>query len=159
LTRRWARRGSRPQAPRDQRYKWAYLFGAACPERACATGLVLPCANVKAMNEHLAEISRVVAPGAHAVVVMDGAGYHEKAEAQLDIPQNISLLTLPPYSPELNPVENVWQFLRQNYLANRVFENYEAILDACCQAWRELLDAPNKIASITQRSWARYVIN
>lgn len=88
---------------------------------------------------------------------MDGAGYHEKAKAELDIPDNISLLTQPPYSPELNPVENVWQFLRQNYLANRVFENYEAILDACCHAWRELLNAPDKIASITTRRWAQRV--
>ena len=109
------------------------------------------------MNAHLAEISRAVARGAHAVVVMDGAGYHEKAEAELDIPDNISLLTQPPYAPELNPVENVWQFLRQNYLANRVFENYEAILDACCHAWRELVSAPNKIVSITQRNWAQHV--
>lgn len=156
MTRRWARRGSRPQAPRDQRYKWAYLFGAVCPQRACARGLVLPCANAKAMNEHLAEISRAVVPGAHAVVVMDGAGYHEKA-AGLNVPDNISILTLPPYSPELNPAENVWQFLRQNYLANRVFENYDAILDACCHAWRKFTADPNKIVSITQRSWATCV--
>jgi transposase len=137
LTRIWARRGSRPAAPRDQRYKWAYLFGAVCPQRACAAGLVLPCANTKAMIAHLDEISRAVAPGAHAVLVMDGAGYHEKAIASL--PSNISLLTLPAYSPELNPVENVWQFLRQNHLANRVFEDYDAILDACCDAWRNFL--------------------
>lgn len=155
LTRRWARRGTRPVAPRDQRYKWAYLFAAVCPERACATGLVLPCANTKAMTAHLKEISRAVAPGAHAVLVMDGAGYHEKAI--VEPPSNISLLTLPAYSPELNPVENVWQFLRHNHLANRVFEDYDAILDACCDAWRSLLNAPDKIASITQRSWAMRV--
>ena len=107
------------------------------------------------MIAHLHEISRAVAPGAHAVLVMDGAGYHEKAIVQL--PANISLLTLPPYSPELNPVENVWQFLRQNNLANRVFENYDAILDACCDAWRSFSGAPHKIASITQRSWATQV--
>jgi transposase len=117
--------------------------------------LVLPCANAKAMNAHLKEISLAVAPGAHAVLVIDGAGYHEKAE--LTVPPNISLLTQPPYSPELNPVENVWQFLRQNYLANRVFDDYEAIIDACCHAWREFLVAPNRIASITQRTWATCV--
>jgi transposase len=155
LTRRWARRGTRPAAPRDQRYKWAYLFGAVCPERACAAGLVLPCANAKAMIAHLEEISRAVTPGAHAVLVMDGAGYHEKAIAKP--PSNISLLTLPAYSPELNPVENVWQFIRQNHLANRVFQDYDAILDACCDAWRSFLNAPDKIASITHRSWAARV--
>jgi len=107
------------------------------------------------MTIHLNEISRAVAPGAHAVLVMDGAGYHERAIVEL--PSNISLLTLPAYSPELNPVENVWQFLRQNHLANRVFENYDAILDACCAAWRCFINAPDKIASITQRSWAAQV--
>jgi transposase len=109
------------------------------------------------MNAHLAEIGRAVAPEAHAVVVLDGAGYHEKAQAGLDIPHNISLLTLPPYSPELNCVENIWQFLRQNHLANRVFENYDAIVDACCDAWRKLIADPNRIASITKRSWATWV--
>jgi len=107
------------------------------------------------MTIHLNEISRAVAPGAHAVLVMDGAGYHERAIVEL--PSNISLLTLPAYSPELNPVENVWQFLRQNHLANRVFENYDDILDACCDAWRCFINAPDKIASITQRSWATQV--
>jgi transposase len=113
---------------------------------------VLPCANAEAMNAHLKKISLAVAPGAHAVLVFDGAGYHEKAP--LKIPGNISPLTLPAYSPELNPVENRWQFLRQNYLANRIFENYDAIVDACCNAWRELLKQPDKIASITTRHWA-----
>ena len=107
------------------------------------------------MIAHLDEISRAVAPGAHAVLVMDGAGYHEKAITSL--PSNISLLTLPAYSPELNPVENVWQFLRQNHLANRVFEDYDAILDACCDAWRNFLSRPDKIASITRRQWANWV--
>lgn len=90
------------------------------------------------MNEHLAEISRQVAPGAHAVVTLDGAGWH-KPGGKLRVPDNISLLPLPPYSPELNPVENIWQFLRQNHLSNRVYESYEAIVDACCDAWSALI--------------------
>jgi len=157
LTRIWAQCGSRPAAPRDQRYSWAYLFGAVCPARAVATALVLPCANAKAMNQHLKEISRAVAIGAHAVLVLDGAGYHEKAD--LDIPKNMTLLTLPPYSPELNPVENVWQYLRQNHLANRVFDDYDAIIDACCSAWNALAKIPDRLVSITQRPWASYVTN
>jgi transposase len=107
------------------------------------------------MNAHLNEISLAVAPGAHAVLIFDGAGYHEKAP--LKVPDNISLLTLPAYSPELNPVENLWQFLRQNHLANRVFEDYDAIVNACCHAWRQLLNAPEKITSITTRNWAKWV--
>jgi hypothetical protein len=85
------------------------------------------------MRLHLQEISRMVTPGAHGIVVMDKAGWH--TTAVLEVPANLSLLHLPPYSPELNPQENIWQFLRQTYLSNRVLDGYEAIVDACCKAW------------------------
>ena len=153
LTRLWARRGTRPRAPKDCRYAWAYLFGAICPARATGAALVMPYANTEAMNRHLAEIAKAVSPGAHALLVLDGAGWHSTKE--LVVPPNLTLLQLPPYSPELNPVENVWQFLRQNRLANRLFDSYEAIVDACCEAWHALLDNPDRVASITQRSWAQ----
>ena len=122
ITRRWARRGSRPSAPHDQRTASTYIFGAICPKDGKGAALVLPRCNIPAMNLHLAEISRRVSPGAHAVVALDGAGWHQLG----------GLLRLPPYSPELNPVENVWQFLRQNFLSNRLYDGYEAIVDACC---------------------------
>ncbi len=109
------------------------------------------------MNLHLAEIARHVAPGAHAVVVLDGAGWHQTG-VKLKIPDNISLLPLPPYSPELNPVENIWQYLKQNYLSNRIFETYEDIVDACCNAWNALMAAPDRIRSIAQRDWAKAVM-
>ena len=157
LTRIWAAKGSRPPAPRDQRYRWAYLFGAVCPARGTGAGLVLPLANGPAMTLHLAEISRLVAPGAHAVVTLDGAGWHQTG-GKLRVPNNVSLLPLPPYSPELNPVENVWQFLRQNQLSNRVFEGYDAIVDACCTAWNALIDDPARITSIATRDWAQVTI-
>jgi hypothetical protein len=155
LTRLWARRGTRPRAPRDHRYDWVYLFGAICPMRATGAGLALPFANAEAMDLHLQTISRHVMPGAHAVIVMDGAGYHQRAA--LNVPKNITILTLPSYSPELNPVENVWQYLRQNHLFIRVFDDYDAILDACCSAWNKLIAAPQTVASITQRHWAIHV--
>ena len=98
LTRIWARRGTRPRAPRGTRYQSAYLFGAVCPARGVAAGLVLPTVNTEAMSAHLAEISRSIAPGAHGVLILDGAGWH--GAAALVIPDNLSLLTLPPYSPE-----------------------------------------------------------
>ena len=97
LTRVWAKRGSRPRAPRDTRYEWTYLFGAVCPGRGTAAGLVLPFVNTAAMNAHLAEIARTVEPGAHAILVLDGAGWH--SSKTLAVPDNISLLPLPPYSP------------------------------------------------------------
>jgi hypothetical protein len=110
LTRIWAERGTRPRAPRDTRYKWAYIFGAVCPERGVTAALIMPHANTEAMNAHLLEISRAVAKGAHAALVLDGAGWH--ATKALEVPVNITLVLLPPYAPELNPIENVWAYPR-----------------------------------------------
>jgi transposase len=152
LTRLWARIGSRSRAPRDSRYEWAYLFGAVCPERATGVALVMPYANSEAMNLHLQEIGRAVAPDAHAILVLDGAGWH--TSHILTSPDNVTLLGLPPYSPELNPVENVWEFLRKNKLALRVYDTYDAIVDACCDAWTDLIATPDRLASITKRRWA-----
>ncbi len=106
LTRIWAERGTRPRAPRDTRYIWSYIFCAVCPERAEAAALIMPHADTQAMSAHLAEIAKTVASGAHALLILDGAGWHGSAE--LEVPDNITLLKLPPYSPELNPMENVW---------------------------------------------------
>ena len=116
---------------------------------------MLPKANADAMNLHLAEIACCVASGAHAVVVLDGAGWH--GAPALAVPDNITLLPLPPYSPELNPVENIWQFLRQNYLSLRVWPDYDAIVETCCAAWNALIRSPERIASITTRNWAKQV--
>ena len=154
LTYVWAEKGSRPRAPRDQRHRSAYLFGAVCPARLAGAALVLPCVSAEAMNAHLAEISSQVAAGAHAVLVLDGAGWHQSG-GRLRLPDNISLLKLPPYCPELNPVENIWEFLRGNELSNRVFDTYEAILDACCHAWNAFLADPQRIRSVTERQWAQ----
>jgi hypothetical protein len=155
LTRLWARRGSRPRAPRDRRYAWAYLFGAVCPARATGAALVLPAVNLEAMNLHLEEISANVAPGAHAVVVLDQAGWH--GAASLAPPDNLTLLPLPSYSPELNPVENVWEYLRQNQLSLRVWDTYDAIVETCCAAWNDLMRTPERIASLATRPWAKAV--
>jgi hypothetical protein len=157
LTRIWAKRGPRPRAPRDRRYAWAYLFGAICPERATGAALVMPYADAEAMTAHLAEISACVTAGAHAVVVLDGAGHH--AATALTIPANITLLPLPPASPELNPVENVWEYLRQNRLSLRVWADYDAIVETCCTAWNALMSRPDRIVSITHREWATQVNN
>lgn len=154
LTRLWAERGSRPRAPRDCRYQWAYLFGAVCPARGTGASLVLPHADLEAMNLHLAEISTQVSPGAHALLVLDGAGWH-KPGGGLRVPPNITLLPLPPYAPELNPVENLWAYLRSNQLSNRVFDTYDDIVDACSDAWNWLIQQPERIQAIATRSWAQ----
>jgi hypothetical protein len=143
IARRWARRGTRPRAPHDQRTRSAYIFGAICPKDGKGAGLVLPRCNTAAMTLHLAEISRAVKPEAHAVVLLDQAGWHGSKG-----------LKVPPRSPELNPVENIWQFMRDNWLSNRIFKSYEDILDHCCYAWNTLIDQPWKIMSIGTRDWA-----
>ena len=152
ITRRWARRGTRPAAPQDQRTASTYIFGAICPKEGRAAGLVLPHRNTAAMSLHLAEIAAAVAPGAHAVLLLDQAGWH--LSARLEVPSNITLVPLPPKCPELNPVENIWQFIRGNWLSNRVFRSYDDILDHCCHAWNRLVEQPWTIISIGLREWA-----
>ncbi|MDQ3557591.1 MAG: IS630 family transposase [Pseudomonadota bacterium] len=152
ITRRWAKRGTRPRAPHDQRTKWAYIFGAICPAKGKGAGLVMPWCDTEAMAEHLKEISLAVDPGCHAVLMLDQAGWH--GSARLPIPANITLLPLPPRSPELNPVENVWQFMRDNWLSNRVFASYADIVGHCCEAWNKLVDQPWRIMSLGLRDWA-----
>ena len=164
LTYVWAEKGSRPRALKDLRYEWAYIFGAVCADRGVGAALVMPHADAQAMTLHveprgspdLAEISQAVAPGAHAVVVLDGAGWHQVG-GRLRVPDNISLLHLPPYSPDLNPVENVWDYLRDNKLSNSVFDDYDTIVDRYCTAWNWLTDAPDRIRSIATRSWTKPV--
>ena len=118
ITRRWAKRGTRPSAPKDQRTASAYIFGAICPAEGKGAGLVLPRCTTEGMTLHLKEIAQAVAPGAHALVLVDQAGWHQSK--RLGVPDNITLVPLPAKAPELNPVENVWQtvcsFLKQRWL-------------------------------------------
>ena len=164
LTRRWAKRGTQPSAPHDQRTKWAarhcprtnggqwLAVGAICPAEGKGAGIVMPFCDTPAMQEHLAEISAAVAQDAHAVLILDQAGWH--LAGALVVPRNITILPLPPRSPELNPVENIWQFMRDNWLSNRVFKGYDDIVAHCCAAWNNLVDQPWRIRSIGKRSWA-----
>jgi len=152
LTYRWARKGSRPRAVHDQRTQSTYLFGAVCPERGTGSGLVLPVCNQQAMQFHLDAIAPQVAPAAHAILLLDRAGWH--GAKALKVPRNISLMLLPARAPELNPQENIWQFMRQNWLSNRVFKSYDDVVDHCCYAWNTLLHQPWKIMSIARRDWA-----
>jgi len=149
----WAPIGSRPLAVRDNRHDSVYLFGAICPDRAVGAAIIMPAANTDAMNEHLKEISTQVQPGAQAVLICDGAGWHQRSK-KLDVPSNITLMHLPPYSPELNSMENVWHYLRANKLSRLVWDSYEAIVAACKKAWDFLINDPDRIRSIGTRAWA-----
>jgi len=93
ITRRWARRGTRPWAPHDQRTAWAYIFGAICPAKGKGAGLVLPYCDTEAMAAQLEEVSQAVAPGAHAVLLLDQAGWH--VSPKLKVPANITLPAAP----------------------------------------------------------------
>jgi hypothetical protein len=152
IVRQWARRGTRPRQPADQRYESAYLFGAICPARGTGAALALPYADTHAMQLHLDEIGKTVAKGAHAALLLDRAGWH--TTGNLVVPKNITLIFLPSRSPELNPVENIWQYLRANWLSNRVFETYDDIIEASCNAWQNLIAQPHSITSIGMREWA-----
>lgn len=122
ITRGWAKRGSRPSAPHDQRTRSVYIFGAICPKHGKAAALVMPWCDTHAMNQHLIEMSRNVDYNANAILIMDQAGCH--ISNNLLVPENITILLLPPKSPELNPVENIWQFMRENWPSNRIFKSY-----------------------------------
>ena len=135
LTRRWARRGSRPTALRDQRTKSAYIFGAICPARGVGAGLVLPRCNTQAMQWHLDEISALVTPGAHAVLIIDRAGWH--TTGRLEIPSNITLV-LATKSARAEPRR---QFMRDNSFQQE-FKTYDgrALLRSLEQAHRSTLE-------------------
>jgi hypothetical protein len=152
ITRRWARKGSRPRAPKDQRTKSAYIFGAICPARGVGAALVLPRCDTEAMQWHLDEISSQVSLGAHAIVMADQASWH--TTEKLAMPANITLLPLPARCPELNPVENIWQFMRENWLSNLIFKSDDEIVAKCAEAWNKLTSQPTRIKSIGSRKWA-----
>lgn len=113
-----------------------------------AAALALPFADTEAMQLHLHEISRHVATRAHAVLLLDRAGWH--TTAKLNVPRNMTLILLPSRAPEFNPVEKVWQYMRQNWFSNRVFEGDAA----ACEAWQKLLAQPETIKSIGTRQSA-----
>lgn len=112
----------------------------------------MPEANAGMMNLHLDAISKAIAPGAHAAVLLDGAGYHRSRH--LRVPGNITLIPLPRYAPELNSAENIWEYLRKNKLANTVFDSYDDIVDKACQAWLFFADDKTSVTAITTRDWA-----
>lgn len=135
-TRMWAPTGSRPTAVKQTRYEWLYLYAAVEPATGHSVALQAPHVNTDTMNVFLGMLSEALAPDEHAVLIMDQAGWHKSK--RLKLPENITTLLLPPYSPELNPIERLWAYLRSHYLSNRVFDDYQHLLDAGAEAWQEL---------------------
>lgn len=149
LTAVWAETGSRPEAIKQTEYEWVYLYAAVNPLTGVSSAMLAPTVNTGYMNEHLKFISRQLAPGAHAILVLDQAGWH--VAKALAIPANITLPHLPPYSPTLNPVERLWAYLRGHDLSNRVFKNYDDLFEAAKGAWNRLDDA--RLNSICHTAW------
>ena len=152
LTHVWYQKGARPRGLRQQGFVSAYLFGAVCPERGEGVALVLPEVSTAAMGVFLAELARAVPAGTHVGLVLAGAGRHVSESPS--VPANLTLIPLPPYSPELNPVERVWEHLRDRWLSHRVLAGgRQAVVDAACRAWNALLAEPGRLRSLTSFPW------
>jgi transposase len=149
LTRVWADTGSRPTAVKQTEYEWLYIFAAVNPMTGESSAILAPTVNTAYMNEHLRFISEQVGPRRHVVLMLDRAGWH--VAKALQVPPNITLRHLPPYSPELNPVERVWAYLKGHYLSNRVFTDYNDLFAAVREAWLQL-DGP-RLRTLTHTDW------
>jgi hypothetical protein len=152
ITRRWAKRGTRPSAPRDQRTASTLHLRRHLPDAGKRSWLDPAGLQYRGDEPTSSGIAKSIAPGAHAVLLVDRAGWH--LSARLVVPVNITILALPPKCPELNPAENIWQYMRDNWLSNRVFKSYDDIVDHRCYAWNMPVDRPWKIMSIGLRQWA-----
>ncbi len=139
----------------DRRYASARLYGAIRPGTDEAFALVLTETSAEAMQVFLDRFAAALPEGVHAALLLDQAGWHTAKD--IAVPANLSLIHLPPYSPELNPVERVWLYLRERFLSHRLFADLDAILDGCCDAWNRLRAEPGRIASLTDYPYLRSV--
>lgn len=134
LTRVWAPVGSRPRAVKQTQYDYLYVLGAACPATGQTAGLLAPHINTQVVNAFFEQMSKEISPDVHVVLIWDQAGYH--TSGSLKVPACVTLIHLPPRSPELNPVENLWHYLRSHHWSNRSYANYDALRLAACDAWQ-----------------------
>jgi transposase len=130
----WARRGSRPRAVKQTGYEWLYVLAGVCPCTGQTVGLLSPYVDTEIMNIFLQQFSAQLSDNVHAVLVWDQAGFHKSKE--LRIPENITIIELPAYSPELNPVENLWQYFRSHYWASRSYNTYDDLRVTACDTWQ-----------------------
>jgi transposase len=138
---------------KQQQFDYGYLFGAVCPANGQTEALITPFVNKAAMTQHLKQISEATPYGRHAVIVMDRAGWHTWDTASEF--ENVTLIPLPPYSPELNPIEQVWSWLRQRCLSNRIFEGYQHIVECLTEAWNTFRSDKETVKRLCSRKWAK----
>jgi transposase len=154
LTSVWAETGSRPQRVRQTEYDWVYVYAAVNAVTGASSAMLAPNVNTDYMNAHLEFISAQVVPGSHGILVLDQAGWH--LARGLKVPQNLTLLHLPAYSPELNPVERVWAYMRSHYMSNRLFKDYDQLFGQTAQAWNRM--DPDRLKSICHTAWIERAI-
>jgi hypothetical protein len=148
---RWYTKGQRPPGRADQRYTFAYLFGAVEPGTDNAFALIMPEVSTEAMQAWLDAFAATVSEGEHVLMVLDQAGWH--GAKTLKIPGCISLVPLPPRSPELNPVERLWLYLKERFLSHRLLNDYADIEQAICVAWNRLTAEIGRLTSLTAYPW------
>lgn len=146
MTNVWARKGSRPVAVRQTEYEYLWVLGAVCPETGRAEGLLSPRLNTVVVNIFLREFSQTLADDEHAVMIWDGAGFH--TSKSLRVPENITLVQLPPYSPELNPMENLWHYLKSHHWSNRAYADYNDLEEAAVDAWQAAVLKPELMKTV-----------
>lgn len=129
----WAKTGSRPTAVRQTQYDWLWVSAFVCPETGRALGAMHPDLDAGRINQLLTDFAAELPEDEHAVLVWDNAGFH--TAGTIKVPRNVTLLPLPPASPELNPAENLWHYLKSHHWSNRCYEDYDALMTAACEAW------------------------
>lgn len=157
LTRIWSLRGERATVPRSLDYEWMYLYGAVCPAKGLAHGLLLPYVDLEGMRVYLDDFSRSLHRGVYALLICDQAGWH--TSGRLPVPDNVGIVFLPPKSPELNPAELLWREMRQKYLGNRVFPDIDILCDAVSEAWIHVTKNPQSIKSLCGFDWITDILN
>ena len=135
----------RPKVARQVVRESSYVYAAVAPEQGLMTSLILPSANTAMMNLFLAQVAEDFADY-FIVMQVDQAGWHRAKDLQ--IPENIRLIFQPAYSPEVNPVEHLWEELREKYLHNRIFSSLEELLEVLCQALTELTEDKQRLRSM-----------
>jgi transposase len=145
----------RPDGVADRRYASARIHGAVRPGTDGAFALVLTETSAAAMRALLDRFAATLPEGVHAALLLDQAGWHTAED--IAVPPNVSLVRLPPYSPNLNPAERIWLYLRERFLSHRLFADLDAILDGCSDAWNRLCAEPGRVASLTDYAYLRSV--
>ena len=153
ITRVWAPKGSRPRAVRQNGREWLYVLMAVCLSTGSASALIMPELNTVVLNLFLEQFARELPKGVHAVLIWDGAGYHTSGD--LVVPENVSLIQLPPYSPELNPVENLWHYLRAHHWSNREYEGYSGLESEAVRSLRVVCDDAENLKSICNADYVQ----